>query len=206
MVKYSQRVGFEKLLLKSVRELIKGTGWGIKQNSLFVVRNEYFIELKINVARNSENTVLVLSAKPMKLDPLYWEITGLSENLKQPLSFRSVGAFCCNSLPFYEFEIFEASINENVHANSILAWARDHVEKLLKDLEVKDYSEYVSSHINQRERSAYAITLITSLIIESKLEEAKALASEYVSGKKHSVVNHIHGEKSFYQLALEWKS
>jgi hypothetical protein len=142
--------------------------------------------------------------KPMTLDPILWDILGLSENVGEPLSFRSAGAFTCPGLPIYE-EVWDSPSSEVAHAVMTLSTFACHNEQLLeRALAGTDFSTLLAQHPNHIERGAYATTLVTSLINDGKRDAAARLASLYESGEFSSCMSLSSNGISFHRLALDW--
>jgi len=150
---------------------------------------------------NSEKNASELRFKPMAIDPLYWRIVGLEDNLKEPLSFRAWGAFCCDTLPICATELVGEA--EGV-AEKMVKWIDEQSKFLVTGINNSNFSAAILNHENQIERGAYAISLVVSLIEEGDIKEAKRLANLYAAGRLESVHKQNHLGKDFHQIALEW--
>ena len=99
----------EKAVTVSVKSSIKGSGWKPKLAYSFVCREigEAFVECSFRRSSPEWDCDLILECaiKPMRADPLFWEITDISGNENQPLSFRSTGAHTCTGLTLYDRQI-----------------------------------------------------------------------------------------------------
>lgn len=67
-------------------------GWHFAQEQLFRQTDDWFISVMSSLLWERGARVRIM-AKPMALDPLFWDIVGLSENENLPLSFRMNGAW-----------------------------------------------------------------------------------------------------------------
>lgn len=199
-----QRKAFEKDLLTALGPTLEGTSWKKSGSILFNASQGIFQEIDISVLFNDEKIRVAQRIKPMTLDPILWDILGLSENASKTLSFRSSGAFTCPGLPIYE-DLLDASsgrVTDAVLALSTLA--RDNERLFVGVLAATAFSTLVAQHPNQRERGAYAVTLVTSLINDGEREAAARLASAYESGELSSCMNLSSNGISFHRLALDW--
>ncbi|WP_354697186.1 hypothetical protein DSM112329_02817 [Paraconexibacter sp. AEG42_29] len=60
---------------------------------LYRVQGDYIYELSVTNRRERGETRGRLSVKPMGVDPVFWEVVGLSELTKKRAGFRLAGAF-----------------------------------------------------------------------------------------------------------------
>lgn len=204
MAFYSERGRFEKEVLKAVASRIKGTRWKKNKNAIFCQIDGYYFDVFITSHRGEMKTFARISVKPMSLDSLYWKITKLGENDKQPMSFRSWGAFTCSGIPLLDTSIEDDGVVADRVASELLLLSDNCVGTALSELPEQEFSKVISSHPNQRARGAYAITHVVSLIEEGSLLKAKQTALGYLDGSLQSVAAHDHKGKDFHELAIEW--
>ena len=70
----------------------RAAGWRFARGEVFRQTGDWFIS--VMPALLWEHGAMVrMTVKPMALDPLFWDIVGLSENRALPLSFRATGAW-----------------------------------------------------------------------------------------------------------------
>ena len=200
----SERRSFEKELLNEISQKLKGSRWKKKQNSIFCEVDGYYVDVLISVFLNDSRSTARLSTKPMSLDELYWQITGLAGNESQPLSFRTWGAFTCAGLPVAEKTFFDKGISPAVLAGEILEWANAQFCTAIPELMAGEFSKAVARHPNQAERGAYAITYVTSLIDEGDLNAARQAAAAFANGTAQSVSRHTHAGRDFHEIAVDW--
>jgi hypothetical protein len=67
-------------------------GWGFARGSLFREIDGWFVDALPSLLWG-RGAITSIHAKPMGVDPVFWEIVGLPENQDQPLSFRANGAW-----------------------------------------------------------------------------------------------------------------
>jgi hypothetical protein len=86
-----------QILAKSVavelRSRAKAAGWKVSQGYLFREDGGWFVDAQPKVWIREQKWTLELSAKPMSIDPVFWEIVTTQDNNKRPLSFRLFGAW-----------------------------------------------------------------------------------------------------------------
>lgn len=201
---YSQRSAFERHVLAELGVLVRGSPWKKSKCAIFGKFGDHYQDVMISVHRNSERTIATLRFKPMAVDPLLWDILDMSENQAQPLSFRTWGAFVCSGLPILEKELeVPGQTPKEVAANALEFAVVNHC--LLEErLTATTYSELVGRHPNQTARGAYAVTLVASLIHDGNEQEARRLASAYVSGSLKSCSGFTSDGLSFHEHALRW--
>ena len=200
----SERRSFEKKLLKALSPKLKGSRWKKKQNAIYCEVDGYYFDVLVHVFLNDLTTTASMSAKPMSLDKLYWQITDLNSNNSQPLSFRTWGAYTCSGLPVAENTIVDEGLSPETLANDIVEWADTQLETSLPELVAEKFSAAIARHPNQVERGAYAITYVTSLIEEGNLDAARQTAAAYADGTAQSVSRHTHAGKDFHEIAVDW--
>ena len=200
----SERRSFEKELLKALSPKLKGSRWKKKQNAIYCEVNGYYFDVIVSVFLNDSKTAVTMSAKPMSLDKLYWQITGLDDNNSEPLSFRTWGAFTCSGLPLVEKSIADEGVSADVLASEVVEWADSQFDTALPKLEAEKFSREVARHPNQVDRGAYAVTYVTSLIEEGDLDAARQMAAAYADGSAQSVSRHTHVGRDFHEIAVEW--
>ena len=200
-----RRKAFEKELLAALGPAVKGTGWIRNRSALVRQSGAFFQDIVISVHLNDENKIgVVQSFKPMALDPLLWDILGISENASKPLPFRTWGAFTCAGLPIYD-SLLELADRSAVDVAAFLVKIARTNEPLFAEVsKAADYSTLLANHPNQLERGAYAVSLVTSLINDGDYEAAAQLASAYESGESTSVSNFTSNGVSFHRLAIDW--
>lgn len=194
---------FEKELLKALGPVIKGTRWKKSSTALYMQSGNFFQDFMISVQFNEEKIGVVQRFKPMALDFLLWDIMGMTENVSEPLSFRTWGAFTCDGLPIYE-QLVEQEDNALSVAMNLVSIAEDNSLLFQEFLQKGSYSTLLANHPNQIERGAYAVTLVTSLINDGDCEAAACLASEYEAGRRHSACKLSSCGVSFHRMALNW--
>lgn len=194
---------FEKELLKALGPVIKGSPWKKSSTALYMQSENFFQDFMISVQFNEQKVGVVQRFKPMALDFLLWDIMGMTENVSEPLSFRTWGAFTCDGLPIYE-KLLEQADDARDMATKLVTIAENNSFLFQEFLRAENYSSLLAKHPNQVERGAYAVTLVTSLINDGDYEAAACLASEYEAGKRHSAHQLSSFGVSFHRLALNW--
>lgn len=199
-----ERRSLERDLLRALTPKLKGSRWKKKQNAIYCEVDGYYLDVLVGVFLNDSKTTFRMSAKPMSLDRLYWQITDLDDNHAQPLSFRTWGAFTCSGLPLGEESIADEGTRVDALAARVLAWADSQLESAMPRLQAESFSSAIARHPDQIERGAYAITYVTSLILEGDLDAARRAAVAYANGSAQSTVKHTHIGRDFHEVVVEW--
>lgn len=195
----------EKSILSSLQVELKPKKWSKKSNFFFKVDNRYFWSLTLSVHENSELISVVLAVKPMSIDPILWEIFCLPENNNAPKSLRANGAYVCSSFPINNiaFELTSGDIEKGL--DQIKLWLDNSFERGKQRLEKSLFSDLLLEHENQKERGAYAISLVCSLINEKSKLKALEVAKSYENGELKSCFDMVNIDKnSFHYHAIRW--
>lgn len=200
----TRRRKLEKDSLRITYSELKRRGWKKVQNIFFLKTNDWFWALTVNTYLNVEKTILSLNTKPIEIDPLLWQILDIPENQNAPLSFRANGAFTCDLLPVAGLTIDDTNLSVESIGQETSRWLSENFDNYCDIVSRTNFSSQIKNHQNQRERGAYAITLVTTLISEGKLEEAMEFSRKYESGELESVFEMDSCGKSFHYHALQW--
>jgi hypothetical protein len=81
----------------------------------------------------------------MALDPLFWDIVGLPENVELPLSFRAFGAWVCRGPAITESEIDEDDGSPATIASNVLSWANEQIALPMLTADLDAYLAFLQS-------------------------------------------------------------
>jgi len=110
------------------------------------------------------------------MDPLFWDIVGLSENRKLPLSFRAHGDWICRAPALKESDFDEAVMGPELLAQEIFAWA----DKQLPDISKLDIQNFLN-FLRATPRGyigAYLAVEVIALMLVGNDQEVYALCEE----------------------------
>jgi hypothetical protein len=146
-----------------------------------------------------KSTKASISAKPMTIDPIFWDIVGLPENNNAPLSFRFNGAWTCRPPPFDEVSIDERGDVEEVAAR-LLEAANEHLTSAVRCLSGECFLRLCQT--SGATEDSYLPCVITTLIAlglkQEALETAKTAKVRGVRG------GFIGPEDCFTDMAITW--
>lgn len=193
-----KRTQFRRDVAKAVRTVSKKSGWRAIQGCLFREFDDWFVSASPVVALNAASTRGVIRAKPMSIDPLFWEIVDLPENKQQPLSFRLNGAFTCREPTFRE-----AAIEEAENPDAVAARLLELANASLKDLERFSIDQFIDlCRAGGADADSYLSAMVPALIAlgrhDQSLEACRA-ARERGSGG-----GFFFPGGSFCDLAIRW--
>lgn len=194
----SARHAYRRALEKAVRAASKGSGWRTLEGCLFREQAGWFVSVCPSVFIFEESTTATVSAKPMAIDPIFWDIVGLPENADAPLSFRLNGAWTCQPPPFDE-----VSIEENDDANVVAARLMDVANKRLADVErwsVEDFLQLCRTH--GATEDSYLPCAVTSLVALGRDNEALD-ACKYAKARGDGG-GFLSLDGSFSDMAVRW--
>jgi hypothetical protein len=202
------RRNLQRALPKAVKAVAKKSGWRTSQGVLFREAEGWFFEIGAIPWIAEAKTPANLHSKPMSLDPLFWKIVGLDENINQPLSFRAFGAFVCRTPPLREADMPEGSGDPEQIARALLEWANEQLSELRGTQSVEGFVDFIRFHPNQIARESHLPALVTAMLLQGKDEEALAICSEARDASPFGGGFLFMGQngrtKSFLDLAIEW--
>jgi hypothetical protein len=197
----SARHAYRRALEKAVRSASKESGWRSIEGCLFRERDGWFVSVCPSVYIFEKSTKASVSAKPMSIDPIFWDIVGLSENNDAPLSFRLNGAWTCQPPRFDELSIEEHDDVAVVVAR-LLEVANESIDQLVGRLSVEDFLQLCRT--SGTTEDSYLSCVITTLITLGREHEAlDACKSAKVRGNSGGF---LAPEGSFTDMATEWIS
>jgi hypothetical protein len=137
----------------------------------------------------------------MALDPIFWDIVGLSENIKLPLSFRAFGAWVCAAPAISEDEIAEGDGSAEGIADNILEWANSQMALPMLSADPKAYVDFL-----QDRGDGYFASRVAMLCLMGRYEEARgachaAIAQDLSGGFQQSAGD---SRVTFPVMAITW--
>lgn len=99
------------LLSKAIRTAAKGSGWYVTRDILSRRMGEYF--LAVHPRRGSKGRI-EFRAKPAAWDHVLWSILQIEGNQTQPVSFRFIGAFTCDSPALLQHDLELTASHEEI--------------------------------------------------------------------------------------------
>jgi hypothetical protein len=193
------RKALAKAVAGELKRQIRGTGWGLKQGWIFRQHAGWFIEVRVYVWVGEPRTTVELRAKPMGLDPVFWDIVDTPENREQPLSFRLFGAWTCGVPASVEAQIPEGDSQAAGIVNAVLAWADT---QLIQTEPLRTLDGLIGRLRDQPRRGSYLASYITALILAHRRDEALAeIASAIERGE---AAGFSVGTQKFPDMAKAW--
>lgn len=195
----SARIAYRKALSKAVRASVKGSGWRSVQGCLFQEKSGWFVCVHPSVHIFEEITKAVVFAKPMSIDPIFWDMTGLPENQRAPLSFRLNGAWVCRPPHVAEVEISEQG-DASAIADHLLAIADEQLEHVVKSW--TPY-EFLSLCLDKGQvRASYLPSVVTTLVAMGRDDEALTTCEAAIMND--NMGGFLAPEGTFSEMARSW--
>ena len=195
----SARIAYRRSLGKAVRAACKGSGWRSVDGSLFREHDGWFVSVRPSVHIFERATTASISAKPMSIDPIFWDIVGLPENNNAPLSFRLNGAWACHPPP-----VDEAAIEEHedacVVAARIIKWANNRMAHLGEELSVEGFLQRCRT--SGATQDSFLACVVATLISMSRQQEALDAVSSAKTRRGHGGFGTPEGD--FTDMATRW--
>jgi hypothetical protein len=117
-----QRRVLNKEFVLAIKKRARGTAWRVSKGVLIRDFDGWFISAPAAVWLGRRRTQIELQCKPMKLDPVFWEIVETEANVRMPLSFRYWGAWTCRIPTLVEHELDERSADPATMASQAFDW------------------------------------------------------------------------------------
>jgi hypothetical protein len=207
-----QRRALQSALPKATKAAASNSGWRTAQGTLFREMEGWFVEVRAIPWVAEAKTAAELRCKPMGLDPLFWQLVGMEENIETPLSFRAFGAFACRTPALRQTEIPEENSSPERIATRMVNWATEQFQFLKGTQTIDGFVEFIRTHPVQMERNSYFATLVTGFLLQGKDEEALAICNEakvrsggiFLSDNGGFIFNRSGEMITFTDLAIKW--
>jgi hypothetical protein len=195
------RKAFGKAVAAELKKRAKSSGWKFSQGWLFRQQGEWFIDARPAVWVIEPRTTFDLFAKPMAIDPVFWDIVDTPDNNDTPLSFRLFGAWTVSTPAITSTDLRESS-DAAALAVEILAVAERELDAASPELSLERFLQRAGAVRPGRSGSAWISALVCGLALQGRRDEIRELcfaAQARDEGGGYSV-----GSKSFVDLTLEW--
>ena len=196
-----ERRKFQRALPKAIKNAAKSSGWRTSQGVLFRECEGWFVEVHAIPWVAEPKTPAHLHCKPMALDPLFWKIVHLDENVQQPLSFRVFGAFTCRTPPLLEMDIPEEGGSPERTAHNLVVWATEQLPALGSTQTINAFVEFLQTYPSLAD--SHLPALVTGLLLQGMDQEALARCKK-TTGIGGFVFAGGDKTKTFIDLAIEW--
>jgi hypothetical protein len=197
----SARHAYRRALWKAVRSASKGSEWRSIEGCLFREQDGWFVSVCPSVYIYEKSTKASVSVKPMSIDPIFWEIVGLSENNDAPLSFRLNGAWACRPPAFDEVSIEEHELVE-VAAARFLEAANERLAHVIGHLSAEDFLQICRTSGAQED--SYLPCIVSTLIALGR--EHEALDACKLAKARGGSGGFLAPEGTFTDMATRWIS
>lgn len=197
-VQESARHAYRRTLEKAVRAVSKGSGWRTIEGCLFCERAGWFVSVCPLVFISEKSTKAVVSAKPMAIDLIFWDIVGLPENADAPLSFRLNGAWTCRPPSFDEVSIEEDS-DATVVAARLLGTANECLAAVER-WSVEGFIQFCRTSGTTEER--YLPCVVTALLALGRDSEALGACKAAIARSDGG--GFLSPDGSFSEMATRW--
>jgi hypothetical protein len=170
---------------------------------IYKLSDNFFVEVLLFASAKQDLISTIISFKPYDIDDLFWDIVGLQENKKLPLSFRARGAFVLEGSEIFRFdsEILLDKPSESI--KEILEITNKKVNKVLEKVkDIDSFISYVLQNKKPEEDWGEIDLLIVIYIRENNFKEALRLLFD--AKKRRGMCRYGFGEKNFYDLAIEY--
>jgi len=198
-----QRRALNKEFVQAIRKRAKGTAWRVSKGVLFRDFDGWFISAPSGVWLGRRKTQIELRCKPMRLDPVFWEIVETEANAGMPLSFRYWGAWTCGIPALVEHELDERSADPAKMACEAFDWLDDQI-KQFKSWTTEHFLHFLRQHPRT---NSYLATVVTTMFLLGDFDTAETLCNDAIKrgdAGGFSVFRQSAPSQSFPELALAW--
>lgn len=112
----------------------RAAGWRFARGTVFRQTGDWFVDILPSLLWERGAHVRIM-IKPMALDPLFWDIVGLSENESLPLSFRATGAWVLRP-PFTDDHVGLPIAEVQPLAAAVLDWGNLRSAEMLPSISI----------------------------------------------------------------------
>jgi hypothetical protein len=173
----SARHAQRRTLFKACRIATKGSAWRSASGVLFAQRNGWFLAVHEITGIVEASTQARLVLKPMRIDPIFWEILGEPQLRDEALSFRYFGALTCPGLIMGEVDISEEGGPPEIAAR-MLQLGEERLEEVAACWTIDRFLDGIRLAANPQRLFA---TAICTLIAEGRGEQALELCRNSAS-------------------------
>jgi len=113
----------EQAYNESLRRILSPTRWRFSHGSMFRTEHDWYLA-NLPTLAYGEGVVMCLSYKPMAIDPLFWDVMGLSVDAYESLPFRNQVPYAIRAPSVQAFIGTDISSEEEL-ARLTLHWTED---------------------------------------------------------------------------------
>lgn len=179
-----------------LKRLSRLHGWRFTRGTLFRDVDGWFVDTMPSLLWG-RGAVTSIRAKPMGVDPVFWEIVGLPENQEQPLSFRAIGAWVLRA-PSGQEHIALGETDPQLLAEALLQRATGRLADLGP---VSPRAQADAIEAMGDLRIHFAALEICLRIMDEDLETALALCSDRADDDSGGFQT---GDRTFFDQARDW--
>jgi hypothetical protein len=161
--------------------------------------DDWFVSVSPSVHLLQEETTLRFCVKPMELDPMFWAIVNLEENLSQPLSFRLTGAWTCQPPSLSIADVKEGGDPDEIAARFV--GLADGLSGKVTDYTIADFVDLCMFGVPRPEN--FLACAVSALVLLGHRKEATRVCRQAV---KDGHTGGYSAGKTFPNLAIDWLS
>ena len=187
---------------------LEGTSWCFAHETMFEDHDDWYMGNQPCLA-HERGVIMCMSYKPMAIDPLFWEITGLSVDRERSLPFRNRGTYMVSAPRYFDF--IGQNISEvNELADLTLEWTENWKKIHVQRLEISDMLDRLGE-LNRLSGPNRTLA-ICLLILKGDFQAAGRLCGDEDSDKNAfqkddggiTAVNKGGDSYTFYDKARAW--
>ncbi|HLK30501.1 MAG TPA: hypothetical protein VKT28_18110 [Puia sp.] len=188
---------------KKIKALFKESKWKFKSFFAYKEINGFFFDVIVTTWSKTSSISATLFFKPLSVDDTFWEIVGLTENKKMPLSFRGEGAFTLPGIKISEYKlaIVEEKLLEDI--KSLITVINNTLNDIVNKVKtLGDFIKYIEDKPDREHNLLYRDLLIVAYITNNDIKMAMRLVEKEIQNK--SISRFQFGDKDFFDLAIDY--
>ena len=186
-----------------IKQIAKTNGWKFTGWFAYKALNNFFYEANFYTSGIDTSLRGSLQFKPLIIDEVFWEIVGLKDNNKMPLSFRGNGAFVIRSKNVFDYNLKVIPENLNNDINIIFDNINSQVDKLQTTIsDIDSFVKYLEQNPDGDDEWFDSDLIIMASIIQKKYDRVFSLLDYAKKEDKNCCFGF--DDKDFYDLAREF--
>lgn len=186
-----------------IKQEAKSKGWKFKGWFAYKAVKDFFYEATFYTSAFDNSFYGSLEFKPLIIDSTFWEIVGLNDNKKMPLSFRGNGAFIVSSKDVYDYSLKVVPETLKADISNFLDTINSKVDDLSSAVnDIDNFVQFVEHNPSKRSEWFDSDLLIVSSIVQKNYDKALSLLN--YAKKTRGICGWSFGDKDFYDLAMEY--
>ena len=138
----------QKLLISSIRTIVKKKGYRIRDNSIYTTRENAYIFYDFLIV-NSQKMIYRMYIKEYDYDNIFWKIMQMEDNAKHSDSLRACGAFRAPSVLLKKGEM-ELTNQYDEQAEYLVGLLDEYSHKFMQNYNIDEYIIHEENDVDDK--------------------------------------------------------